>query len=630
MRRKLIPILILAGVAVGVPLALRARVGSDQKPEFQTATVERGDITVTVSATGTLQPLTTVDIKSRAGGRVDVLAVDIGSIVKPGQLIAKIDPTDTLANVRTAQADSAASRAKVEQANTNLRLQKLQSEAQIRQAEEALRSARARLAQAEKQAKVQPNLTKSSIAQAQAGYDSAVQALRQLETATVPQTRASVHAAHDEARANLASAEENLRMLEKATLPQERAQAQAAYDQAKANVEIASKNLKRQRDLRAQGFIAQSVVEEAENRYELAVAQAASAKEKMDTLEAQHASSLQSARHRVEQARAALANAQRRLETLEADLSAQVSAAKARVAQAKAQLENARAGTVQDQLKQDDVAAARAAVLQAEAALASARANALQIQVRAADIETARAQVASSDAKLQNANTQYEQTVITAPRAGVVLQKYVEQGTLITSGMSAVTEGTSIVQIGDISRMFVDVLVDEADIGSVEVGQHVDITVDAYPDELFEGKVTRIYPQAETVQNVTAVRVTVEVENPDRRLKPNMNASCEFRVDEAIGVLMVPAEAVKEDEEGEPTVTVLEGGKPVVRPVETGLSDDTHIEIRSGLKEGETVVTAVVMPDEGRAPGRGPQGRGGGPGGPGGRRGPMGGMPRGR
>ncbi|HHX39403.1 MAG TPA: efflux RND transporter periplasmic adaptor subunit [Armatimonadetes bacterium] len=626
MRRKLIPVLILAGVVAGGILALRARVGSEQRPDFRTARVERGDITVTVSATGTLQPLTTVDIKSRAGGRVDVLAVDVGSVVKPGQLIAKIDPTDTLANVRTAQADATASRARVEQANTNLHLQKLQSEAQIRQAEEALRSARARLAQAEKQAKVQPNLTKSSIAQAQAAYDSAIQALRQLETATVPQTRASVKSAHDEARASLATAEENLRMLEKATLPQERAQAQAAYDQAQANVEIAAKNLKRQRELRAQGFIAQSAVEEAENRHELAVAQAATAKEKMDTLEDQQASSLQSARHRVDQARAALANAQRRLETLDADLSAQVSAAKARVAQAKAQLENARAGTVQDQLKQDDVAAARAAVQQAEAALSSARASALQVQVRAADIETARAQVASSDARLQNANIQYEQTVITAPRAGVVLQKYVEQGTLITSGMSAVTQGTSIVQLGDISRMFVDVLVDEADIGSVEVGQEVDITVDAYPDEHFEGKVTRIYPQAETVQNVTAVRVTVEVENPDTRLKPAMNASCEFRVDQALGVLVVPVEAVQEDDEGQPTVTVLEGGTPVERPVETGLSDDSSIEIRSGLKEGETVVTAVIMPDAGRGPGGGQQGTGG----RGGRRGPMGGMPRGR
>ena len=160
MRRKLIPVLILAGVVAGGILALRARVGSEQRPDFRTARVERGDITVTVSATGTLQPLTTVDIKSRAGGRVDVLAVDVGSVVKPGQLIAKIDPTDTLANVRTAQADATASRARVEQANTNLHLQKLQSEAQIRQAEEALRSRE--LAQAEKQAKVQPNLTRAA------------------------------------------------------------------------------------------------------------------------------------------------------------------------------------------------------------------------------------------------------------------------------------------------------------------------------------------------------------------------------------------------------------------------------------------------------------------------------------
>ncbi len=627
LKKAILAIIVLAAI-VGA-IKMKANSQAKAKPEIRTASVERGSVVSTVTATGTLQPLTTVDIKSRAGGRVDVLAVEVGTEVKPNQLIAKIDPTDTFSTVRTARADADASRAKVGQANDNLHLQKLQSVAQIRQAAEALRSARARLAQAERQAKAQPSLTRSNISQARAAHETAVQTLQQLKTATIPQTRANAESSLKEAKANLASASESLKMLEVATHPQEDAQAQAAYDQARANVKVAESNLKRQKDLRAQGFIAQSVVEDAENRYDLAVAQAASAKEKMDTIKAEQASDIQTARHRVAQAEAAVANAQRRWDTLDAEMATQMAAAQSRVTQARAQLDNAQTNAVQDDLKRDDVAAAKAAVQQAQAALASAEANALQVKVRAADIETARAQVASSEARLQNANTQYEQTVITAPRAGVILKKYVEQGTIITSGTSAIAQGTNLVQLGDISRMFVEVLVDEADIGSVEVGQAVDITVDAYSSELFDGKVTRIDPAAETNQNVTTIKVTVEVDNPDSRLKPGMNASCEFIVDRAEDCLYVPTEAVKEDDNGEFTVTVLEGEKQVTRKVETGITGGENTEIKSGLKDGETVVTAIIEPvAKGSGASRGTGGGGGGPRGMMG--GPMGGMPRGR
>ncbi|MDH7571049.1 MAG: efflux RND transporter periplasmic adaptor subunit, partial [Armatimonadota bacterium] len=237
----------------------------------------------------------------------------------------------------------------------------------------------------------------------------------------------------------------------------------------------------------------------------------------------------------------------------------------------------------------------------------------LQLQIRAADITTAKAQVASSEARLQNANTQYEQTVIVAPRAGVILQRYVEEGTIITSGTSAISQGTNIVQLGDLSRMFVEVLVDEADIGSVEVDQKVDITVDAYPSELFEGKVTRIDPQAETTQNVTTIKVKVEVDNPDARLKPGMNASCEFIVERADDVLYVPSEAVKEDDNGKFTVTVLEGEKQIVKEVETGITGGDSTEIKSGLKEGETVITAIIEPTTTRTSSGGSGGMRGGP-----------------
>ncbi|MDI6827232.1 MAG: efflux RND transporter periplasmic adaptor subunit, partial [Armatimonadota bacterium] len=171
-----------------------------------------------------------------------------------------------------------------------------------------------------------------------------------------------------------------------------------------------------------------------------------------------------------------------------------------------------------------------------------------------------------------------------------------EVGTIITSGRSSFAgtgQGTSIVQLGDCSRMFVLASVDETDIAKVEVGQAVDITLDAYPDELFEGKVTKIDPQTVVEQNVTTIPVTVEIENPDARLKPGMNATCEFIIERKENVLVVPTEAVR-DEDGKYTVTVIKNGKQIERKVEIGIAGDEFTEIVDGLKEGEEVVTAVV------------------------------------
>src|SRR4051794_29172193 len=100
MSRRLIQRLIIVLVALCAAIAaarvtLFARTGRPTQPEVKTARVERGDVVSCVTASGTLQALTTVDVKSNVGGRVDRLTVDVGDRVKKGQLIAKIDPTDT-------------------------------------------------------------------------------------------------------------------------------------------------------------------------------------------------------------------------------------------------------------------------------------------------------------------------------------------------------------------------------------------------------------------------------------------------------------------------------------------------------------------------------------------------------
>ncbi len=524
--------------------------GGKEQPIIRTAVVERGTVTASVSANGVLQPLTTVEVKSNVGGQIVKLAVEEGDVVKAGQLIARIDPTDTLTAYEQSQADLASAQSKVSQAREQLAMQHAQNAAQIESAQQALAAARAKLEQAEEQANVQPKLTSASISQSKSSFEAAEASLRQLKSALVPQKISS---------------------------------AQSAYDQAKASYDNAQKECERQENLFSRGFVAQSQVDAAEEKSAVAKAQLDSAKRKLDTVK----------------------------DETEQD----VRAAEARLAQAQAELDNANANRVQVKLKQQELSSARAAVKQAEAALSSAKASAREDKIRQGDIVQAHSQVQRSQAAVTNSRTQLGYTTVVAPRAGVVTKRYVEAGSIVTAGRSSFSgtgSGVSIVDIADVSRMFAQVSVDETDIAQIEVGQDVDITIEAYPDELFTGKVTRIAPQSVTEQSVTTIPVTVEIELPDQRLKPGMNVTCDFITGRAEDVLMVPGEAVTEDDNGS-TVTLFTGGerakggtgpdefvggKQITRKVETGIVGSDYTEITKGLRVGQRVVTAVIEPTD--------------------------------
>jgi HlyD family secretion protein len=217
-----------------------------------------------------------------------------------------------------------------------------------------------------------------------------------------------------------------------------------------------------------------------------------------------------------------------------------------------------------------------------------------------------------------------DSTTIRAPRDGVILQKYVEQGTIISSGQSFNSQGTSLVQIGDLSRIFVEASVDESDISQVTPGQMVHLTLDALPDQTVMGRVERTNPLGTTDQNVTTIKTRIQVLKPDPRLRPGLNAECEFVVAEKKDVLVIPSRAVKTDK-GKKVVQVLRGdtkdAKPEPREITTGLEAGDSVEVTSGLQEGDKVVTGIVQPGAG-----GPGGGGkGGPGGPGGGQGGFGG-----
>lgn len=486
------------------------------KTQYTLAFAKREDVKKTVSATGTLKAWSTVEVKSKAGGRVDVLAVDVGDRVKKGQVVAKIDPTDSLLTYNQAKASTDSAEAQKAQSAETYQLTVSQRAIAVQQAranldssKAALRQAAARLQTAQTESNAQPALTNAAIGQAQAGYDSAIQAKAKLV----------------------------------ATQAQDRAAAQATYDQAVANDRNSQVNLQRQQALLAKGFVSQSTVDSATASAGVYRATVASAKAKLDTLEAQQKAERDSAQAAVEQAQAGYRSAQ---------------ASSYQVVTKRNNLEENHGALLQ----------AKAAVETAEAQLNDAIAGQRNGAIKKLDIAASAASVASAQAQFANAKATLDQTTVTAPLVGVVLSKSVEQGTMITSGQSFNSTGSTIVTLGDVSRMYVDVAVDETDIGSIRLGNRVDIEFDAFPDGAFSGKVTKINPEGVVESNVTTIHVRVEVDNSAKgfsELKPEMNATCEFIEGEAQNAISIPSEAVH-TEGDESYVDVASGGKPVDAP----------------------------------------------------------------
>jgi len=535
MRRRVFIGIGLIVVFAGIIVWWRGRgqqTPTDQ-PLYRTAQVERTTVMRSITATGVLRTYNIVDVKSKAGGIVSKLYVDVGDRVKKGQLLARIDPADTLAAYNQAKADLEAANARIEQALESLRLQREQSQLALQQAEANLLAAKARLQQAEERAKVQPALTE---AQLQA------------------------------ARTNLETARKALEQLEQVIIPQERAQAQANYEAARKALETAQRNYDRLRELLQKGYVSQQQVDNAASQ--------------------------------LETARSQFIAAEKRLQTLEQDIQARLTSARARVQEAEASLRSAEANRNQVELARQALEEARAQYKQAEAALEQARSNLRQIRLREADIATAKAQRARAEAQLYNAQVQLDSTTIVAPRDGVVISRNVEEGTIVPPGTSLFSQGTTLLQIADTRRMYVEVSVDEADIGLVRVGQPVLIRIDAFPEKPFRGRVSRIDPQAVLEQNVTVVKVRVEVLRSDETLKPGLNATCEFLVARKADVLAVPKEAVQESPDGH-YVEVLVQGRPQRRPVKIGVQGNELTEIVEGLREGETVVAGRIFPQLG-------------------------------
>lgn len=211
---------------------------------------------------------------------------------------------------------------------------------------------------------------------------------------------------------------------------------------------------------------------------------------------------------------------------------AAIAAANASVAQAQANVQLAQAEYDRQKFLFDRGIIAQAALDTASATLATARAS----------VRSAQAQVQQQQANLRSNQANLGRTTITAPIDGVVIDRQIEPGQTVASGLNVAVLFT-LAQ--DLSRVQALINVDEADIGSVRVGQPVRFTVDSFPNDNFTGEVTQVRMLPTTESNVVAYTVVAEAANPGERLLPGMTANAEIIQEQRPNVLRAPNAALR-------------------------------------------------------------------------------------
>lgn len=216
----------------------------------------------------------------------------------------------------------------------------------------------------------------------------------------------------------------------------------------------------------------------------------------------------------------------------------------------------------------------------------------------------AKEQVVSAKEEVQRAQTNLGYATITSPIDGVVLSKSVEEGQTVAASFST-PELFTIAQ--DLTNMQVVADVDEADIGDVKESERVSFTVDAYPDDTFEGEVKQVRQEATTTNNVVTYEVVISAPNADLKLKPGLTANVTIYTAERKGVLSVPSKALRFTPQKETVgkmkivdvanaknkVWTIEGNSIVAHKVNIGMTDGTNTQIVGGIAEGTKVVTGL-------------------------------------
>jgi HlyD family secretion protein len=344
----------------------------------------------------------------------------------------------------------------------------------------------------------------------------------------------------------------------------------------------------------------------------------------------------------LENARADLKNAQANVSNVAASIEnarAEVASQRANIERVQVEIADAKRDLGRHRTLFDRQLISRSELDAAQLDAAEAKLRSAQAQLRSANaqVDKAKAQVGQAQASLEQAQVDFDRTIIRSPINGTVISRNVDIGQTVAASLQAPTLFT-IAQ--DLTKMQVDTNVSEADVGNVAVAQAATFTVDAFPNQVFQGTVREIRQAPIIVQNVVNYNTVIALDNPELKLRPGMTATVSILVARRDQVLKIPKAALRfqpklSEEEREEIAIYLrdrrDGGSPdgaapvseaqrkrwqgsptvwsltpegFLRPIQVqlGISDEQFSElIDGGLREGQALV--IGMDGDGRGSG---------------------------
>lgn len=359
----------------------------------------------------------------------------------------------------------------------------------------------------------------------------------------------------ERAQSNLAEAEANLAQAQAGSRIEEVEQAQANLAQAQARLAEARARIPENiAQIESQVESAQSQFELAQerlNRNQLLLAEGAIAQDRFDEV-----------RNEYRNAKAALAEARQRLQQAKNTNRPEIDRLEAEVAAARANLQQLERGTRQEEIDR------------LEAAVRAARAQFREVQI------------------------QFQDSTVEAPFSGIVTQKYATEGSFVTpttsASSTAAATSTSIIALAHGLEILAKV--PEIDVTQLNKGQPVEIVADAFPNEVFKGRIKLIAPEAVVEQNVTSFEVRIELLSGGDKLQSGMNADVTFIGNQLENTLVIPTVAIV-TQNGETGVMVVnEQDKPEFQPVTVGLTIENQTQILEGLQSSDRVF--IDLPEE--------------------------------
>ena len=467
--------------------------GASPQAKQRIGIVKRGDFQERISATGNLEALVEVEVKSNVEGEIVKLLVDEGDYVEAGQILLELDPKRIVEDKRQAEANVDAAKASVKQAELNTELKRAQLATRLTEAENNFKIAESNLtttkAESESRlisAETDIQTTKNSLEQDQLSLEQARLALNQAKLTLIDN------------EASLVSSEVNL------------ANAKSERD--------------RNKDLFEKKFVSKKALEETETRFASATSQSNSAKQRVaaqkQTIESQK-KTVKAKESIIGTRNSTLRYQKLNLEKLREMRKAQEQRTQLQLDIAKTQLDQTSMTTEQEQVVSEQ------SKIIAEAGLLR------------------------NESSLETEKERLDWTTIRAPISGTITTLELEEGEIVTSGRSAFSQSPPLMTISDLSQMVVKTYINEVDMEKLKMDQLAEIASDTYKGRIYQGRVIEISPIGVERDNIISFEIMIEVIDSPPELRPGMSTDVDIITYEEKAVLLVPIEAVQ----GETTVT---------------------------------------------------------------------------